>query len=620
MPAYRGEGCPTMQMTERGERITRNSTECKVTTHITETADRVIDTSLNRRQALFETTRRVLASAVNEGLASATIVGSIHPNLVLCLRDPAGIVESWIKCGLRNSAYVENNDKKVTGFLRADDLLPPVLTQAVEGEVSEDLDPGAICRIICLWQPENFPSAAVDTLVKEVRNSADNQAKWLEIASTQPTLHLKSPLCDWEQSVVLGHPTHPLHRACLAQPPLKPMAPDEIPELLEPELSFLSLPRSEMKTFGPYTSLLKPLLEELGIPSPESPDRVVVPCFTRQLPSILPLFPDARHIGAVRRCCRAQISMRTISFLPDVGSPLHLKLSLNCQITSGPRTITPWTAALSPALSTALRVLLPQDLWIFEDAASITGGQDDFDKARHLTCIIRKSPEMQAEELGETIIPVAGLFQKPYKDDRTYMEIMFGLEDLQKKQIWLRKYLAKLFSLLLPPLVRHGIGLEAHAQNICVRINTTSKEVTGFAVRDFGGARIHRPTFFRTRIELGTIPPGASAFVDDMQKVWHKVYHALIQMHVGHLLYMLGLESHGGWPIVREELGRALVSLGDPDAKAVHDHFMNKTMAFKCFMEMRLRNIYRDYYERELPNVLLRDVQSEDDPTSKAEV
>lgn len=202
----------------------------------------------------------------------------------------------------------------------------------------------------------------------------------------------------------------------------------------------MSLPQSEMKTFGPFSSLLKPLLESLGIPNPHSSDRVVVPCFTRQLPSILPLFPDARLLGSVRKCCRAQISMRTISFLPDVGSPLHLKLSLNCQITSGPRTITPWTAALSPALSTALKNLLPPDLWIFEDAASITGGQDDFDKARHLTCIIRKSPEKQAEELGETIIPVAGLFQKPYKDNRTYMEIMFGLDDLKQKQAWLRKY------------------------------------------------------------------------------------------------------------------------------------------------------------------------------------
>ncbi|GLA43295.1 hypothetical protein AnigIFM63309_001024 [Aspergillus niger] len=73
---------------------------------------------------------------------------------------------------------------------------------------------------------------------------------------------------------------------------------------------------------------------------------------------------------------------------------------------------------------------------------------------------------------------------------------------------------------------------------------------------------------------------------------------------------MLDLESHGGWPIVREELERVLDPLGDPDGRAVHEAFTNKTMAFKCFMEMRLRNIYRDYYERELPNVLLRDMQS----------
>ncbi|CAK96513.1 siderophore [Aspergillus niger] len=605
MLANLGERPSPMQSAEWREPLTCNLIDRKVPEHIiTEAADDGTDTSLNRRQAQFETTKRVLASAVNDGLASATIEESIGPDLVLCVRDPAGVGESYIKCGLRGSAYVEKNGAKITGFVRADDLLPPVLTQTGTGRISEELDPGAICRIICLWQPEQFPSAAVETLVKEVQNSADNQA------STQPTLHLNSPLYEWEQSVVLGHPTHPLHRACLAYQPLKPITPDDIPELLEPELSFMSLPQSEMKAFGPFSSLLKPLLESLGIPSPESSDRVVVPCFTRQLPSILPLFPDARLLGSVRKCCRAQISMRTISFLPDVGSLLHLKLSLNCQITSGPRTITPWTAALSPALSTALKNLLPPDLWIFEDAAAITGGQDDFDKARHLTCIIRKSPEKQAEELGETIIPVAGLFQKPYKDDRTYMEIMFGLDDSKQKQAWLRKYLAKLFSLLLPPLVRHGIGLESHAQNVLVRVNTTSKEITGFVVRDFGGMKIHSPTFSRTRIDLSSIPPGASAFVDDIHKVWHKVYHALIQMHVGHLLYMLDLESHGGWPIVREELERVLDPLGDPDGRAVHEAFTNKTMAFKCFMEMRLRNIYRDYYERELPNILLRDLQS----------
>lgn len=237
-----------------------------------------------------------------------------------------------------------------------------------------------------------------------------------------------------------------LHRGCLAQSPLKPITPDDIPELLEPELSFVSLPRSGMKIFGPFSTLLDPLLKSLGIPSPETPDKVVLPCFTIQLPIILQLFPHACHLGAVQKRCRAQISMRTLSLAPDVGFPYHLKLSLNCQITSSPRSISPWAAAVGPSLSQALRSLLSPDLWIFEESASITGGQEDPDKARHLTCILRKSLEPQAEELGETLIPVAGLFQKPFQKpfhnnhNQTYMEIMFGLDTLKQKRTWLRKY------------------------------------------------------------------------------------------------------------------------------------------------------------------------------------
>lgn len=40
--------------------------------------------------------------------------------------------------------------------------------------------------------------------------------------------------------------------------------------------------RSEMKMFGPFSSLLKPLLKSFGISNPESSDKVVVPCFTHR--------------------------------------------------------------------------------------------------------------------------------------------------------------------------------------------------------------------------------------------------------------------------------------------------------------------------------------------------
>ncbi|GLA24864.1 siderophore [Aspergillus niger] len=572
--------------------------------------------SPNRRRALFETTKRVLASAINDGIACATLESCNSPSLLLCLRSPGGAMASdedaWIKCGMRADAYVETDGGRVVGFVRADDLLGPVLTQNLNGEISEELDPGVICGVICRWRSRQDESDAVEILVKEVRNSANNQEKWLEMASTLPILHLKSSLCDWEQSVVLGLPTHPLHRTCLAQPPLVPIAPDDIPYLLEPELSFLCVPKSDMKVFGPFQSLLDPLLRSLGIPKPDDTvNEIVVPCFSRQLPCITPLFPNARILGTVQNRCRAQLSMRTVSMTPDVGSsPLHIKLSLNCQITSRLRTISPNAAALATAVGNILRALLPPDLWIFEEAASITGAQEDFQKACQLTCIIRKSPELRAADIGETLIPVAGLMQKPLNDYRTYMEIMFGLDSLKEKQTWFRKYLIKLFSLILPPLVRHGIRIEAHSQNVLVRVNITNKEIAGFAIRDFDGIRIHYPTFLRhpdNENALNDIPPGARTLTDDLHRMWHAVHHSLLQAHVGHLLYMLGLESNGGWRVVREELERALNPSGDPDGRLLYDFWLKETMLSRCFLEMRLRDAYAKFYERELPNILLRD-------------
>ncbi|GAT25938.1 hypothetical protein RIB2604_02005180 [Aspergillus luchuensis] len=205
--------------------------------------------SPNRRRALFETTKRVLASAINDGIACATLESCNSTSLLLCLRSPGGAIASdedaWIMCGMRADAYTETDGGRVLGFVRADDLLEPVLSRNLNGEVSEELDPGVICRVICRWRSRQDEEHAVETLVKEVRNSANNQ------------------------------------------------------------------------------------------------------------------------VGKI------------------------------------------------------LQSLLPQDLWIFEEAASVTGAQEDFDKACQLTCIIRKSLEKRAADIGETLIPVAGLLQRPFNDDRT---------------------------------------------------------------------------------------------------------------------------------------------------------------------------------------------------------
>lgn len=41
--------------------------------------------------------------------------------------------------------------------------------------------------------------------------------------------------------------------------------------------------------------------------------------------------------------------------------------------------------------------------------------------------------------------------------------------------------------------------------------------------------------------------------------------------------------------------------------REVAEYFMQDTMPFKCFLRMRMEGKYRDYVEREVPNVLLMD-------------
>lgn len=206
-----------------------------------------------------------------------------------------------------------------------------------------------------------------------------------------------------------------------------------------PTLAFVSVPRSKLRISGPFDRTIQPLLDKLGVPQ-SSAERCTVPCFARQLPSILLHFPDAIHVKSVLNCAHAQTSMRTVTLQPELGFPYHLKLSLACQITSSLRTITPWTTALGPLLTDILKKCLPPNLWIFEEVAAVTGSQGNFDEARHLSCILRQDLENRARENREALIVVAGLFQRPLNDHRTYAEILFDLGSLEQTLSWFRRY------------------------------------------------------------------------------------------------------------------------------------------------------------------------------------
>ncbi|KAK6810722.1 hypothetical protein RU639_013573 [Aspergillus parasiticus] len=512
-------------------------------------------TALTRHdQALFETTRRVLAEVVNEGLVRAKVkVTAPGGPGTLCLLSPQDA--SWVKVGVTPGTVIEMKEDRVVSVVRPESLQPPVIV----GETgNQELDPGAILGVLSALLKDVADEMVLEAIVQELRNSTTNQEKWLEISQGQPVFGLGDTSAKWERALINGHPTHPYHRLCYAQEPLKPVGPGDIPGMLTPTLAFVSVPCDNLRITGHFERELQPLLKQLDIPQTTS-DRVIVPCLAQQLPSILQRFPDVVILKLAADCADAQASMRTITIRPELGFNYHLKLSLACHITGALRTITPWTACGGPVQTELLERFLPDDLW------------------------------------------------KPYGDSRTYAEILYNLETVVQKKEWFQRYITVLFSLVLPPLIKYGIGLEGHGQNLVVRVCRQTGEIKGFAVRDFGGVRMHVPTLNNHGVKFDSLPPGGATLTDNLDNVWSKVHHSLLQNHVGFLLVALGLENHGGWAITLETLSTVLGRGQDSPGAKLLEYFTKDTMPFKCFLRMRMENKYRDYIEREVPNVILMD-------------
>lgn len=208
--------------------------------------------------------------------------------------------------------------------------------------------------------------------------------------------------------------------------------------MIHPVVAFVSIPRTDVRFTGPFEQKLRPLLEKLNVPIPSMADRTVVPCLAQQLPAIILRFPNAEVVHQAYRRATSQASMRTISLDPGLDFRYHLKFPLACRITSVVRTTTPWTGA-GPALSQLLKKLLPSDLWLYGEVATVHGSQEDFNDAKHLSCILREDPEQRAHAQGEALIVAASLHQKPQGKGETYAEILFNLKSTHHKLRWLER-------------------------------------------------------------------------------------------------------------------------------------------------------------------------------------
>lgn len=144
-------------------------------------------------QALFETTKRLLAEVVNEGLVDATIGESGNKQYLYLhgrLRTATETDCKWVKVGLKEGTVLETRDGKVAAVVRPDSLQPPVAIGDGDGdgEGQEELDPGVLFRFLSPWLVENAEESVLDEIALELGNSARNQGKSFSYISYREVL------------------------------------------------------------------------------------------------------------------------------------------------------------------------------------------------------------------------------------------------------------------------------------------------------------------------------------------------------------------------------------------------------------------------------------------------
>ena len=132
-----------------------------------------------------------------------------------------------------------------------------------------------------------------------------------------------------------------MHRTCLSQAPLAEIIPNALSDIMNPEIVFISVMRSDIRTIGPFELSIRQLLLRQGVELAENTsERIVLPCLARQLPAIrYHLRSKVLQLLSKPLFAKAQASMRTVSLPQRYDILYDLKFALAFNITSALRTL-----------------------------------------------------------------------------------------------------------------------------------------------------------------------------------------------------------------------------------------------------------------------------------------
>ncbi|KAG2188916.1 hypothetical protein INT44_004058 [Umbelopsis vinacea] len=607
--------------------------------------------------AQFATSSRLLACLVTEGLMSAYVL--TYPShlssdvTALCIV----VFEHAVRFGLKDIHSIvplknlpivelscsENGLHKVK-LLDPMDMLPAIYTLCTD-DVSENLlwlgqdhvnwkkttydliqaqVPGMSNYELCgridgskLWTSFavtiNVDKHLMSQISMELTSSIINQKYIYDHPKPLPTF--QSPPIEWEQLILEGHATHPMHKARYTVPPMPVISGDEY-DLSNPRIRAVAVPRASVNLRGDFEELTEPLVKalfdnstETSLPDPN--EYVLMPIHELQLPNIHHYFSNVVVLPPnISVPAKALTSLRSI-VVEDVLPEHSLKLCLGMKISSALRTITPYTTYFGPGFSKNVvpKLTINKDvLQIERELASACYKHDDFNVAKHCSAVVREAFENTCAKRGEQVVVCAALVEKCQnaESNKSLVEHVWGLDTDEKKEEFLDRYIRLSLEAFLPPCLHNGVAFEAHGQNTLARFDSKTKKLIGFIVRDFGGIKGHQETLRKScGVELDVIPDSCVE-ANELDEVYKLLYHTLIFGHLHRLIRVLGMHYNGkGWAMLRQHLTKMI-----PESHPMYTAWLRKQeLPGKCLMQMKIDELYRDYIYRNIPNLILYEPQ-----------
>ncbi|KAF9282772.1 hypothetical protein BGZ68_005758 [Mortierella alpina] len=554
-------------------------------------------------RGMFATSSRLIVCLVNEGLMRATYlpvnniapIENLDPVALLRLQDLSIVVS------LAHTPIIDEQGAIL--FLDCQDLQCPIFmstTLTVGGmpaQLTECLCPSTLMRLVAA-RIGKIEERLLNEICAELDSSVENMTHLFLHPHPEPTLN--STAIEWEQSIIEGHSSHPMHKTRYTVAPTPKVEPDT--DLSNISLRLVSMPDDAVIVTGEYLVIMAKLVPADMMPV----GRVPILVHPLQVPTVTNKFPEATlHPFTVPALAQASLRTVIIPGLPNYA----FKFPASIRLTSALRTVSPWSVFMGPRLTPTLERIIPETnvLRYSAERSAVRSNHIDFDIARHLACIIRDDFGVTLQEQNEAVVICAALTERPDGNVARIIHVC-NLNTRASRLEFLRIFVDLAFKAFLVPMIEHGFGFEAHQQNTLVRLpipppgDTSPVYPTGFIIRDFGGLRIHQDTLFKSTGMRVPVLPGNSIEATDIGKVYKVLYHTLIQMNLHPLIRALDLHYSGeGWSIVRTKL-EEYFKPGDIG----HELWLSSpTCQWKCFIGMRLQEVQFTTVNCDVPNILL---------------